>query len=226
MPISEQLDKIGLTGMLPSVSKGAISTILVWIAGSILLAIIICGVVILLFYHLMYNQRVKLFKKIGDKIIPVSDFKARFIKIGKAGDRQFYIRGIKKYLPTPTIQMGKNIFWFYEREDGEWINFSLQDFDKIMKKAGAFYVDFDMRMSRIGIEKNLGERLMKQSFWDKYGATLMNIMAFLIICVALVIFFWQLNKLMGSLNGLVGALQGYIDAFNNIVQQQGGIQEV
>jgi hypothetical protein len=223
MPISEQLGKLGVTKILPaSMSGSGLMKIGLWILGSILVSAVIIGGIIVLMMWLKYNKKAVIFQKVGNKIVPTVYSKACFEKIGRAGDRMFFIKTLKRYTKDASIQMGKNTYWFFEREDGELINFCLEDFDEIMKKAGAFYTDFDMRMARLGIEKNLAERHLNKSFWDKYGAMLMNILAFLVIVVCLVIFFWQLDKVMKSLNGLIGVMDGYIQAYNNIVQGSGG----
>lgn len=226
MGVGEQLSELGLTKMLPSLSTGGMLTVAMWVVGSLLVTGVICGIVVLVSMYLMYNQKVRLFKKVGNRTTPLGIFKARFVRIGQAGDKQLYVPKLKKYLPTPTIQTGKSEWWYYEREDHEWINFTLGDLDEDMKTAGAFYTDFDMRMARIGIEKNLRERLMKQNFWEKYGATIMNLMAFMIIIISLVIFFWMFNKLVGSIGSLVDGMDAYIKAYNNIVGQSTGAMQV
>jgi len=218
MAISESLGKLGVGKILPSSVSGAgLMKVGLWILGSIVFSGMVIAGVIILVMIMKYNKKAWIFQKVGNRIVLTIISKACFEKVGRAGDRMFFIKSLKRYTKDASIQMAKNTYWFFEREDGELINFSLQDFDEIMKKAGAFYTDFDMRMARLGIEKNLAERHLNKSFWDKYGAMLMNLMAFLIICVCLVLFFWQLNKVMGSLNGLVSAMNGYIEAYNNIV---------
>jgi uncharacterized membrane protein len=218
MALKEQLGQLGVSKILPSSMSGAgIMRIGLWVLGSILVSAIIIAGIIFLFIILKYNKKAVIFQKVGNKIVPTKNSKACFERVGRAGDRMFFIKSLKRYTKDASIQMGQNTYWFFEREDGELINFGLQDLDELMKKAGAFYVDFDMRMHRLGIEKNLEQRHIKKSFWDKYGAMMMNILAFMVIVVCLVIFFWQLNKVMGSLKDLINAMNGYIEAYNNIV---------
>lgn len=221
MPISDSLAGLGVDKFIPKgISGTSVLNMAVWLIGSIVVAMMIVAGIIILFMIMKYNKKAKIFQKVGNKIVLKISSKACYEKVGRSGDRMFFIKSLKKYTKEPSIQMAKNEYWFFEREDGELINFCLADFDEIMKKAGAFYVDFDMRMARLGIEKNLKERHLKERFWDKYGTTIMNILAFLILTIGLVVFFWQLNKLMVSLEGLVGAMNGYIDAFNNIVSKE------
>jgi CHASE3 domain sensor protein len=89
--------------------------------------------------------------------------------------------------------MGNNTFWFYEREDGEWINFELDDIDAQMRKAGAYFVDEDMRLQRLGIAKNLAERLIKETFWQKYGTTIMLVIFCLVVTICLVVLFQKMQ---------------------------------
>jgi len=224
MAVGTQLSQLGISKLIPAgLSGGSLITIGMWLMGSLLFAGIIGAIAYYIYYITKFNQRVILYKKVNNTIIRVGIYKACYERKGKAGDKLLYVKGVKKFVPCPNIQMGANEWWFYERDDGEWINFSFGDFDEKMKKAGAFYVDFDMRMSRLGIEKNLNDRLMKQNFWDKYGGMIMNILSFMIIVICLVIFLWQLNKVMDALGGLIASMNGYIEAFNNILKSNGGV---
>jgi hypothetical protein len=67
------------------------------------------------------------------------------------------------------------------------------DIDEQMKQAGAYYVDEDMRLQRLGIQKNLNNRLTKESFWSKYGTTIMMVIFCVIVTICLVMLFKELR---------------------------------
>jgi len=191
MAVGDVLSEAGIE--LPSISKSAIAQWAI-IAGIAVVVAIGLGIGIYWFMnYLKYNKKVMIFRKVGTMIMPIASDKACFERVGAGGDYWCRTKKTKKILPRPKIQMGKNEFWFYEREDGEWINFSLSDFDEKMKSAGAYYVDEDMRLQRLGIQKNLQERFNKISFWDKYGGMIMSIIFILIITVCLVILFSKME---------------------------------
>jgi hypothetical protein len=147
-----------------------------------------------LIHWLRYNKKIVLFKKVGTTIMPVFVDKGWLCRVGIAGDTWLITKKMKKTLPRPRIQMGKNLYWYYEREDGEWINFSLQDFDEIMHKASAYYVDEDMRLQRLGIQKNLENRFKKVTFWQQYGGMIMSLVFLLVITVCLVLIFNRMES--------------------------------
>lgn len=189
--ISGVLGEAGIS--IPKINMSSIGTWAIYIIGGLLLA---AASIFAIYYAIQYfkwNKNILLFKKIGNRDIPVQTDKAMFQRIGNSGDYWLKTKKLKKTLPRPKIEMGKNTFWFYEREDGEWINFELADIDAQMKKAGAYYVDEDMRLQRLGIGKNLELRLIKQTFWQKYGATIMLVIFVLLVTICLVVLFQKMT---------------------------------
>lgn len=193
-----------ISDKIPSFSLAGMGNIIIWIIGALLFIGLAVFLTYLFAMNLKYNKKIVLFRKVGNKIIPVMVDKGTFERVGTAGDYWCRTKKMKKILPRPIIQMGRNEFWFYEREDGEWINIGLKDFDEQMKKAGVYYVEEDMRLSRLGIQKNLRERFQKPSFWQKYGGLIMNVIFMLVMTVCLVILFkemkdnWAVGKAMAE----------------------------
>ena len=157
--------------------------------GTIILGIILAFVTVLVINYLKYNKKIVLFRRIGNEIVPCLRDKAMFARIGNAGDYWCQLKKFKKILPRPRIQMEKNTYWYYERDDGEWINFSLEDLDQAMKKASIHYVDEDMRLQRLGIQKNLRDRFQKVTFWQRYGGMIVSIVYILVVTICFVILF-------------------------------------
>ena len=166
-----------------------------------LLIIILIGVFIFMQYQKkLYKYRIPLFTRVGNVPTRIAVYMAREVIMGKAGDRLWYIRKIKKYIPPPTIQSAANEFWHYQREDGEWVNFKMDDLDSVSKKAGVKYIDQDMRMMRLGIARNLEQRFNKQSFMEKWGNTIGSVIFFMVVSIAMVVFFHQLTGVVEKLN--------------------------
>lgn len=161
--------------------------------GIVVVGGLLAGGVAWLIQWLSFNKKVKLFRRVGNEIVPVFTDRAKFERVGTAGDYWCKTKKLKKTLPRPRKQMAKNEFWFYEREDGEWINFTLGDFDNDMKKAGAYFVDEDMRLQRLGIQKNLRDRFQKVSFWQKYGGMIMNLVFLIVVTIMLVVLFKEMK---------------------------------
>jgi len=186
-----------------------------WLMYFIVAIVIACFLalgVYFLIVHLKFNKKIVLFRKVAGQIIPVFQDKAITERIGLAGDTWLKCKKSKKILPRPKIEMEKNTFWYFEREDGEWINFSLADLDEAMKKAKAYYVDEDMRLQRLGIQRNLKDRFDKPSFWDKYGTMIMGVAFMLIVTICLIIIFNKINDLVKALPQLANALTSLANA--------------
>ena len=128
---------------------------LVYFLVAVVIACLLAIGVFILIINFKFNKKVILFKKVSGKVIPIGKDRAMLERIGLAGDSWLKTKRFKKILPRPKIEMEKNTYWYFERDDGEWINFSLQDMDEVMKTAKAYYVDEDMRLSRLGIQRNL-----------------------------------------------------------------------
>lgn len=206
---------------IPSVSLSDIGRISIWIIGAILFLAAAGFFTYWLILKLKYNKKIILFRKVGNKIVPVMIDKGMFERVGTAGDYWCRTKRMKKILPRPVIQMGKNEFWFYEREDGEWINIGLKDFDADMKKAGVYYVDEDMRLQRLGIQKNLRERFQKVTFWQKYGGLIMNVIFVLVMTVCLVVLFREMKGNWAAATSMATAVRDMAQQVENMYRRVG-----
>lgn len=185
----------------------------------ILIALVILGLggwlVYLIIQKRVYVFKIKVFKKVGNVVTQIAYRKAKIINIGKAGDHLLFVKGVKKHLEFPTLQSATNEYWYYIREDGEWINFGLDDIDELTKKAGIQFVKQDMRLSRISIEDILANRLLHKSFLEKWGMVIGFTIFFLIIAIALTIFMFQYGKIVQQ----TGAI---LEQANQILQRTNG----
>ena len=178
--------------------------------GSILIVVVIAFVILALIGFFIYNRNVKkqywikihVFRLIGNTPTRVAIYSAKEVPFGMAGDRLwkvatgFLMLKAIKWLPCGKIQTAPREFWYYIREDGEWINFSLDDLNDIQKKAGVRFVQEDMRLQRLATERLLEQRLMNKSFWDKWGNTIMLIIVFMVVAVCMVVIFFQFSKVI------------------------------
>lgn len=175
------------------------------------------------FAYLFINAKrfyvtIELYKLVDGQNKIVAKFKARDHKIGRAGDKLWYVKQAAKYLPPGILQSGPNIYKYFERSDGEWINFQLGDIDLQMQRAGVKYIHNDMRAQRIAISKALEAELKNETFWDKYGATITFILEILIFGVACVIIFYQFSEVVGKMGEVVGGMNKVVTNINHLFQ--------
>ena len=178
--------------------------------GGVLLVVTIAFVILAIIGFFIYWSSVKkkfwirihVFRLIGNTPTRVAKYRAKEVPFGMAGDRLwkvatgFLMLKAIKWLPCGKIQTAPREFWYYIREDGEWINFSLDDLNEVSKKAGVRFVQEDMRLQRLATERLLEQRLMNKTWWEKWGTTAMMVVVFLVIAICMVVIFYQFSKLL------------------------------
>jgi hypothetical protein len=179
--------------------------------GSVAFVVVIAIVIIGLIGGLIYWRQIKKFywiniqvsRLIGGMPQVVANYSAREIAFGMAGDKLWRVASsgmwkIKtiKWLPVGKLQSAPRMFKYWIREDGEWINYIDSNIDEISKKMGVRFVNEDMRLQRLATERLLEQRLLNKGFWEKWGATVMMIIVFLVVAICMVIQFYQFGKLL------------------------------
>jgi len=184
------------------------------------IAIVVVGMIGFGIYVYFSKKQLKytipLYKMIGAKPIKIGTYKAKDFKIGFAGDKLWFCPKAKKYIIPASIQTAPNEYPHFERSDGEWINFGLGDIDEEMKQAGVKYIHQDMRSNRIAISNLLEQRFKgKQSFWDKYGNMVAQAIFYMIVCICMVVIFYQWSTIIDNTNLLLDKIIAY-DKFNHV----------
>jgi len=174
------------------------------------------GVIIFLYLNKRkYKYKIPLTKKIGERTIRVKTFLAKDFPIGRAGDKLWLVKGIKKYIMPATLQTGANEFTHHEREDGEWINVEYPDVDEVMRTMGVKFVKQDMRAGRIAISDILEERFKDQkSFWEKWGNMIMQLIFYLVVTMMMIVIFYQWSDIVTKVSSLIDKLDG-MEAIRN-----------
>lgn len=200
----------GIWNSMPSFDMGSIAFILL----IFFLAVLVVALIgIAIFLHLRKKQlkyKIPLLKKVGNRVIKIGDYKAKDFKIGLAGDFLWFIPKLKKYISCGTIQTAPNEFTHFQREDGELINIGYPDIDEKMKEIGVKYVHQDMRSTRIAISNILEQRFKgKESFWEKYGHLITHVIFYLVVCVALVVIFYQFSEIVNQIAVILDKVIAY-----------------
>jgi len=156
-------------GFIPDINAGSVVGVITVFVLFIVFAIGISIATYLVVRRMKFNKRIVIFEKVGGNFEATRKDAGMFQKVGQGGDLVLYLRKHKKFLPIPSIQAGRNTYWYFIRKDQEWINFRPKDFDEQSREVGAHFVDVDMRYARVGLQRNLRERYDKPSFLSKYG---------------------------------------------------------
>lgn len=183
------------------------------------IAVMILGLIGFLIYMTHTKKQfsiiIRAFRNVGNVPTEIAIFRAREIPFGMAGDKLWKVAPnnaigmmfkVVKWLPVGKFQTKPNEFWYWIRQDGEWINYRQTDIDEVSRVAGVKFVQEDMRLQRLATDKLLEQRLMNKSFWDKWGNTIMTVIFFLVIAVCMVIIFYQFSKILDKLAPLIEQL--------------------
>ena len=189
-----------------NIGLGEVGNLIAIFIIGILIAIGIGVLVYIIFDRRRFWIRIPLYRKVGNVPTRVATYKAKIFPVGKAGDKLWFVKGVKKYISPATIQSAPNEFMHWEREDGEWINFSMGDLDEDQKRAGVKYIHQDMRSQRIATSNLLEQRLMQKGFWEKWGVVIGYVIFFLVITVAVVINLYMMGKVVEQMSPLVNGI--------------------
>lgn len=186
-----------------NLNTGLLGNFIIWLMLSLLFVGVIGFIIGFIIWRRTYKHTIVIWGMVGNNPTEKEILKGKGVPIGNAGDRLMYVRGRKKLIPYPTLQTGNNKWLFWEREDGELINITINNVDTTMKQMNVKFIDTDMRMQRLGIEKNLQFRLQQQGFWAKYGQMIMNVIFYVLIMMILIVLFVQWRKTAESITKAV-----------------------
>jgi len=166
-----------IKGFVPKIGIFGSSAIgyIAWVIIIVLIAIVF-GIGIFFFIRSKkFDKKIIIFEDINGRFEPTKNDRATEVKLSTGGDTIFYLLKHKKYIPTPSLQTGRKIYWYFIRQDGEWINFGLEDLNESSRSIGAKFLDKEMRYARTQIQRGLKERYDKPGFWQQYGMIIFNI---------------------------------------------------
>lgn len=161
-----------------------------------------------------YFIKIRVSRLIGNVPTEIATFTAREIGFGRAGDKLWRVAPsgwlkLKtiKWLPVGKLQSSPNLFKYWIREDGEWINYIDDNIDLISKKMGVKFVQEDMRLQRLATDRLLEQRLMSKSFWEKYKEAIFLIIFFMVFAISIAIVLFQISALIDKISPLAPAIK-------------------
>ncbi|HME87159.1 MAG TPA: hypothetical protein VKE88_02000 [Candidatus Nanoarchaeia archaeon] len=201
-------------GFIPDINAGTAINVTLWVLGGILFGGIIAWIGWIIIQKKRFNKKLVLFREIGGKMTLVQTYLATFERIGYAGD--FWCRTKSgKILKRPMYEISKDTYLYFEREDGEWINWMPENINNVMREKKVKFLDEDVRLARIAIERNLKDRFEKEGFWKKYGMLIGFGAIILIIFVFGLIMTKEFQKIIPALQSVADSFSSAATAFNN-----------
>jgi len=168
--------------------SGWLSSSWIWVAVVCLIGVVACiGVALMLFFY-TYKRKIIVFEEISGCLQPVLSTRARVIKLRAGGEEVMKTLIGGYYVSAYGRRIGRNSYWYLKGSDGYLYNFILDKFGKPV------YIDGDMRMFHVAIDRLSESTYGKSSFLEKYGIHLM-LFVFLIV---LVLGMWFIIGRIGS----------------------------
>ena len=194
-------------------------SILVTTISWIILILVFLGISGLILYiwwmRKLYKHKIIIFESDGKNISDSTKDTAKEIKIGDLGLNIFYCRKHKKYIPRPSLQSGKNKWYFRKLSNDMWENFQIKD-DETPDMLSLRVVDKNLLERNVGIRKGIETRY-KNSNWLKENAVMLLSAG---VIIFLVVFGWLYADKLISMTKEVA---GVTNAQREITTQQADI---
>ena len=211
-----------ISSLFPSSQNiiGGVSSTFFWVTILIIIFLFLVGGAIGVWFLIRYwqfNKKLQVYEDRGTHIEYVGMDRAKEIVYNNYGDSVFYLKKRKKYLPRGEVKVGKKVYMYIIRKDGEWINVSLEGLDNKLNLMNIKMIHPDMRAFKSGMAKLIKDRFEKKSIWKEYGHIIIPVIVF-IIC-GLILYFIA-DKLVSFLDKLPQVLEAATkvqDATKNIL---------
>lgn len=116
-----------------------------------------------------YNKTIIKFREVNGISRRVGTEKAKEIILPNTSVRAYYLKNSKFFLPRPSIETGTDEYWYFIRDDGEWLNIGMDNINIELKKLKLKFDHTDMRMANAAL-KRLVDKSYKKLNWVKEWA--------------------------------------------------------
>lgn len=154
---------------MPSFSAGGVFQ---FIFAGLLFIVIAGGLAAICYFTIMkkiYNKRVIIMEKVGQRFEPTGYDTAKEYIIGDGGEKVLFLRK-RKVWKVAESQSSRDTYWFAVLDDGYWYNVTLGDLNKELGEFETTGISPQihklMRYQNAGLRKNLQERHLKKHWYD------------------------------------------------------------
>lgn len=148
---------------------------------------LIVGAGILVFY-MTYNRKIIIHEEINGNLQPILQTRARVIKLRAGGEEVMKTLFGNYYVSAYSKRYGKKTYLYLRGTDGYLYNFTLDNYAKPK------FIEGDMRMFNIAIDRLSQQTYGKQGFLEKYAVH----MLLFVFLVTLIIGMWFIVSEIGK----------------------------
>ncbi len=165
-----------------------------------------------------YNKTIHKFEEINGEASPAGIDKAKEVILPFTSIRAFFLRGARVYLPRPSLQTGKGHYWYWIRDDGEWMNIRPSNINKDLKQLNIKYDHTDMRMSNAALKKLVEKNYKKLNWLKEYAPYIAMGILILMLGIVGFLIFGEAGKIMGGLAQVSRELAEVTNAVGDLLQ--------
>jgi len=158
----------------------------------------------LLIRALQFNKKVHIYDARNGIMEYVGKDRAKEVRYNIQGDTVFFLNKRKMFLPRGEMRVGKNLYLYGIREDGEWINFSITDLNQELRKANIKFIHSDMRAFKAGLSKIMKDRFEKKS---SVKDIVLMVAPYVFIIIASIALYFIADRLVAFLNQMPAVIE-------------------
>lgn len=217
------LETLGVKGVDGSIDFSNVGTIIGIIILGFFVLIIVGGFVFLYYSKkikkTLFKNQIPIFVKVHGKLSRIGIDKAKELFVPDSNISLYFLKDRKIYIARPTRAMGKDEYWYYISENGEWVNFDMSTIKDEDTLAQANYDHRDTRYAYTNLKEIIKRNYKnKATVWWK-DPTIMNIISFVIMSLifvgAIILVLARVGKLI---EGLAPVGKDFVTASENMMK--------
>ncbi len=221
MAFSDTLNQLGVEigGESGIISFSFLGDIVIFI----ILAIIAGGFTFWYTNKKSYNKTIVKFREINGRTTRVGVEKAKEITLEGTSVRAYYLKSSKFFIPRPSIESAENEFWYFIRNDGEWLNIGLENINEKMDTLGLKFDHTDMRMANAALKRLVDKSYKKSNFLKEWMPYIGFSIIIIMVGISGYLVIGEASKVMGGAAANIEALAEITKTMNEILSNMNNI---
>ena len=218
----------GVSGFFSGMKGISSSSLVKWlfILAAVIIFMALCAILIyLIVMKRRYKQPIRIFERSGEDMAPVGFDWGWVTRLGNAGDYWMIWRKGKRIDAKPQIYTNfiyKKEAWFYKREDGEYINFTMSNINEEMISKVNFK-NQGMSYLRIAIQRNLRDELKGISLLKEYMPYIAMAIMVMVLVICNVVNYKAQEKAWEQIGGIAASINKLDQATAENMEKVGAI---
>lgn len=170
-----------------------------------------------------YNKTIVKFREINGMTRRVGMEKAKEITLEGTSVRAYYLKKSKFFIPRPSIESAENEFWYFIRNDGEWLNIGMENVNEKMDTLGLKFDHTDMRMANAALKRLVDKSYKKSNFLKEWAPYIGFAVIILMVGISGYLVIGEASKVVGAAAGNIETLNEITKTMNDILSNMNNI---